>query len=51
MNGVMTWQAFTFIAGLVVGTVVWTYWFWNIIPSRREFEKLEQRVRELEDAK
>lgn len=40
MTGVVTWPALMFIAGLlcgaVIGTVAWTYWFWELIDRRIE---------------
>lgn len=30
----VTWGALIFAAGVVVGTVAWTYWFWSAIDKR-----------------
>ncbi len=36
MQGPVTWRQLIFIAGIILGTVAWTWWFWDLIDGRIE---------------
>ncbi len=43
MKNTVTWPALIFVAGIIVGTIAWTFWFWTVIDDRIE-EHIETHI-------
>jgi hypothetical protein len=50
MTDPVTWSALGFLAGTVVATVAWTWWFWELI-DRRMTTKLDEHEKRFHESR